>query len=242
MAQSSIKSSMAETTKEALHWHLYVDFDSQSIALAEQVADDLAMHLEKKSAATLSVPGGSTPAGFLQHLSQQDIDWSRVFVVLNDERWVPLDHEQSNEAMIRKTLQCNFAESVNIVPLYNAEETSEKAVETFNVNQAQYLSLDVCVQGMGEDGHTASLFPVMQNQAEALDAEALPSLIIARVPDKELRVSLNLSALLSAEQHYLLIRGEAKKEVLKKASREKTTQWPISYLTAATEINVYYSS
>lgn len=227
-------------------WCCFNDFSKQSLLLAQQVADDITEQLLIKERVVLSVPGGTTPSMFLHELSCIHLDWSRVCILLNDERWVPLNDQRSNEAMIRHALQCNAAKDVEILSYYHTDVAIDKGLAYFNqryFNQAgsSLLSIDICVLGMGEDGHMASLFPNMNNLAEALDTEQSPELIITYVPDKELRVSLNLSALLMAKQHYILIKGQNKKRVLERACIEKTRQWPVSYLASMVPMHVYYS-
>lgn len=226
--------------KNSIAWHIFDDAKTQSLALAENVANDIILLLAVQERVTLSVPGGTTPRIFLNQLSKQDVEWSRVDVVLNDERWVPLTHDQSNEAMLKKQLQQNMAEEITIFSLYDARYSVEQAVHHFN--QRHILQIDICVLGMGVDGHTASLFPEMEGLEDALAISAEPRLIVSTVPGKEQRVSLNLSALLTAKKHYVLIKGQDKKQVLEQAALQRSLQWPISCVVSEVLIETYYSN
>lgn len=225
-----------------MKWSSFPSAEEQAKHLALAVSQDLVSGLQQKDIVTLCVPGGSTPALFLNYLSQASLDWSRVQIVLNDERWVSLNDSLSNEAMLRSTLLQNEAVDAQIVSLFDHNLPIDQAVRKFNQRITAVLPLDVCVLGMGEDGHTASLFPAMEHLAEALDLNQPPVLVIAQVPHKtEQRVSFNLSALLSAQHHYVLIKSETKQNIIKEASQAKSEHLPISHLLAATNANIYYT-
>lgn len=80
--------------------------DAKAIAplLAARVADDLRAVIAQKGSAHLAVPGGTTPGPFLAALGAIDLPWEHVTVTLTDERWVPEDHERSNQRTLRDTL------------------------------------------------------------------------------------------------------------------------------------------
>jgi len=225
-----------------MSWVISESAESQAQALADEIGLKIGLLLERQDSVTLCVPGGTTPALFLERLSHIDLEWSRVRVVLNDERWVPLEDSLSNEAMLRSILLKNKSVAVQIVSLYNSELPIDDAVESFNETIESVLPLDICVLGMGEDGHTASLFPVMGNQQEALNSDLPAQLICARVEGKdELRVSFNLSALLSGDHLYVLIKGQSKEVVAKEALKQVTNTLPISHVFAAKPVSIYFT-
>ena len=226
-----------------MKWQIFESAEAQAKGLADEIGEKIVSLLEQQDLVTLCVPGGTTPALFLDKLSQIELDWSRVRVVLNDERWVPLDDALSNEQMLRNVLLNNMASNAQIVALYNNDLNIDEAVVDFNQHKIDsLLPLDICVLGMGEDGHTASLFPVMQDQAQALDDTEAAKMIVARVEGKdELRVSFNLSALISGDHIYALIKGETKKAVITKASEQKDNHLPISYVLTSKPVSVYYT-
>jgi len=225
-----------------MSWVISENAQTQAQSLADEIGVKIVRLLEQQDFVTLCVPGGTTPALFLECLSHIDLEWSRVRVVLNDERWVPLEDSLSNEAMLRKVLLNNKASAAQIVSFYHPDLAIDEAVDSFNETIDSILPLDICVLGMGEDGHTASLFPVMENQAEALNSDLPAQLICARVEGKdELRVSFNLSALLSGEHLYVLIKGETKKTVAEAAMKHATTTLPISYIFAAKPVSIFFT-
>ena len=183
--------------------------DDLGPALARRVADDLRAALDTRQRASLAVPGGTTPAPFLRALGAEALDWSRVSVTLTDERQVPLGHPRSNRSLVTQHLLQGRAGVASFVPLLG--DDAEAAV-------AALLPLDVCVLGMGNDMHTASLFPGTPGLADLLDPAAARCVADVRPPGAdEPRVTLTARALGSAARTYLLITGADKRAALKRA-------------------------
>lgn len=214
----------------------------QADYLAYKVADDLALALADKGKAVLCVPGGSTPDLFFQALSKKKLAWNNVYVVLNDERWVPLDDPLSNEALLRKKLLINDASDANIVSFYRSHDNVADAINQLSNELSSILPLDVCVLGMGEDGHTASLFPGSDTLHEGLTLPHEQIVLPVHVPGKtELRVTLTLGALLSAKSHFLLIKGSSKKHIAQMACQANNQDLPISFVFDNADLQVVYS-
>lgn len=198
---------------------------AQADGLARQVARDLAGALRSRGHGSLAVPGGSTPGAFLAALARHPLDWSRLAVTLTDERWVPPDEERSNERLLRASLMVGEASRLRFVPLYRNTAGPESALATIGRDlAAEILPLDVAILGMGEDLHTASLFPEAEGLADALDPTGEATVAVMRpLGAEETRVSLTASALLTAHRTYLLIAGEAKLAALDRARRSGPT-------------------
>ena len=188
------------------------------VELAEAVAEDLRRALAARGRASLAVPGGTTPGPFLKALSRLDLDWSQVAVTLTDERWLPPDHERSNQRLVTGTLLRNGAAAAGFLPLYGGSEAPEESLGAVAAAlEAEALPLDVCVLGMGADRHTASLFPGADRLADALAAGAPPVLALRAPGAPEPRVTLTAPVLRGAGKVYLLITGEAKAAALETA-------------------------
>jgi 6-phosphogluconolactonase len=190
----------------------YPDLDTLSQQLAAGIAADLAAAIEARGMASLVVSGGRSPVKLFERLRTLTIDWSRVHVALADERWVDPSDPASNERLVRDALLKDAAAAARFTGLKNGCATPELgaglAWSTFNGVPRPF---DVLVLGMGDDGHTASLFPDSPNLQLGLDAAAAAGCIGMRSPiAPEARLSLNLAALLDSRRIVILITGESK--------------------------------
>lgn len=217
---------------------VYKDREQAAAGLAARVAEELRAALARKDRALLAVPGGSTPAGFLQALSRCDLDWSRVDVLPTDERWVPEDHPRSNAALLDRTLLIDEAGAARRLPLYADAADQEAGIA--RVERALIETLgpaprpDVCVLGMGEDGHVASLFPGGDRLNEALDPDGRRLVLAMRAPGAaEPRVTLTLPLLAGAGSLHLLIFGDAKRSVLARAAEARPAEMPVRAVAEA---------
>lgn len=185
--------------------------------------------------ASLVVSGGSTPGPCFELMSATSLDWSRVTVIPSDERWVPPDHTDSNERLIRKRLLTNQAIEGKILPLFRAATDPSQApllIENDLADIAQPFS--AVLLGMGEDGHFASLFPDFDGLQKALDPGNKSACVLVQTAGSpHLRISLTLSALLHCTQTVLLIFGEAKREVFETA-KAGGSAYPIEALLGET--------
>ena len=198
-----------------------LEFENASaldIALSEKVAAMLAVSIEEKGSASLVVSGGRTPMGFFHLLSQQVLDWSKVTVLLADERWVDAGHADSNEKLVRENLLINEASQATYLALKN---DAEQALDGEAECEAALAGLDtftVLILGMGDDGHTASLFPGSEALAEGLDMNSGRSCIaVTPLHAPHQRMSLTLPRLLNSQQIVIHISGPSKQEVLQQA-------------------------
>lgn len=184
--------------------------------LADLVAERLREAIALRKDASLVVSGGRTPIAFLEALSRRDLPWDRVGVTLADERRVPPQSPDSNQRLVREHLLQGAAAAARFVSLY---ETQESGAELLRSRQAALAGLaqpfDVLILGMGEDGHTASLFPGAAGLEQALDPASQPGLVLIDPPvAPHGRVSMNLALLLQARWIALHIQGEGKLKVL----------------------------
>lgn len=186
--------------------------------LAKKVAEQLSAAIVRQGVATLVVSGGRSPVAFFEHLRLQAIEWSKVVVSLADERWVPVEHADSNAGLLKKHLLQGPAAKARFVGLYNVAANLDAAAEQADRLLAELPPIDVLVLGMGDDGHTASLFPNSPNllQALALDnPRRCWPMLAPTVPHQ--RLSMSLSLLANAKNTVLSIQGQAKLNTLSEA-------------------------
>lgn len=215
----------------------YLDATAQAEGLADLVATQLRTALAAKARATLAVPGGTTPGPFLRSLSEFDLDWGRVDVMLTDERFVPETSHRSNTKLLRETLLQGPAAAARMVPFYLPADHPEEVLDQIASELAKVLPIDVCVLGMGTDMHIASLFPGADRLDDAL-REDCPDLILAMrasgVPEP--RLSLTAPVLSGAAHLHLLISGPEKLASLKEA--EQTAEVRLAPVRLALEAPV----
>ncbi|NOD91630.1 6-phosphogluconolactonase [Ruegeria sp. HKCCD4884] len=206
----------------------YADREMLAIDVANTLAGDLEAALLHHETVALAVPGGTTPGPVFDSLCAADLAWDRVRVLPTDERCVPADHERSNERLIRERLLTNRASAAHYIPLYLPGAEPEAALPEIESLIAPVLPLSVLVLGMGDDMHTASLFPGMEGLAEALDSNA-PTLAVARTEvQPEARISLTAPILDGALSKHLIIYGQAKRDALEKAMSLPPEEAPIA--------------
>jgi len=192
--------------------------DELDNSFAEQVAQLLTLAIAQKGSASIAVSGGSTPKGFFHALSQKKLAWDKVTVTLADERWVDENNDASNTHLVKENLLQNNASSATFFNLKIADELNQITLEQLNKSVAPILPLDVLILGMGEDGHTASLFPCSEQINEALSLDNAVSLISVQPKTApHLRISFTLAALLKSHTVFLHLCGENKQQVLQQA-------------------------
>ncbi|MDO6461534.1 6-phosphogluconolactonase [Granulosicoccaceae sp. 1_MG-2023] len=207
---------------EAVHYH-FEDRDSQSDTLALLVAAQLRAAIAERHEASLVVSGGSTPLAMFRRLSQADLDWSKVTVTLADERWVPASHADSNTAMVRANLLRDKAAAATFLPLYREAGSVEEGIEASNTHIKDVAGTwDLVILGMGDDGHTASLFPCAAPDELAAglgggDSGAEACVIMHPGQAPHTRITQTLPRLLDSRKLILHIAGQSKLDVLRAA-------------------------
>ena len=191
----------------------------QAATLAAAIAADLRAALVRRAAASLVVSGGRSPALMFAHLARHSLDWPRVQITIADERWVGSDDPASNEGLLRATLLRGAAAQARFLGLKNAAATpAAGAAGAWEAIASMPRPFDVVVLGMGDDGHTASLFPGSAALAAGLDERAPPGCLAMQAPvAPHARLSLNLAALLDARRVCIQIRGARKWQVYQRA-------------------------
>lgn len=207
-------------------------------AIAAHIADALRAAIAARGQASLAVSGGKSPVPVFEALREQDLDWSTVTVVLVDERIVPRNHEASNTALVMRHLLQGQAAAARFVPFFgelpaqfNAEVLDALVDDAETRITDLPWPLDVAVLGMGEDAHTASLFPGAPGYARAIATDARLAWVVpeqAPVPAPHARISFTLSALLAARERVLSIAGDSKIAVYRRAAQQADEALPIS--------------
>ncbi len=168
----------------------------------------------------VALTGGSSPEGLYRLLSEDQyknqIDWTKVLIFWGDERWVPLDHDLSNARMSYEQLLDRVpVRPVNVFPMYRDGITAEDFAAVYNVLLKEMLGsdgrMDLILLGMGQDGHTASLFP----GTVALDETENWVTAYYLEQQQMYRITLTAPFLNRARKLLVIAFGETKAEALK---------------------------
>jgi 6-phosphogluconolactonase len=129
------------------------------LRIVDDVPAAFAELVREVAPATFAISGGDLARDCYERLATTSgIDWSAVTVVVGDERWVPVDHPDSNEGMARGALLDRVGVA-GVHSMRNAGDTPEAAADAYDALVARLGAIDLVHLGLGEDGHTASLFP-----------------------------------------------------------------------------------
>ena len=187
--------------------------------MADHVGKLLSRAIAEKGGASLAVSGGSTPKPLFERLSRLDIPWEHVTISLVDERWVDAADKDSNEHLVRAHLLKNRAAKATFIGMKNEALTAVAGVQQCERRLRQVPPpFDLVILGMGNDGHTASLFPGARQlaAATAMDSGKICMAVTPPAASHD-RMTLTLPAILAANRIFLLIVGAEKLKILKQA-------------------------
>jgi 6-phosphogluconolactonase len=205
--------------------------------VAEILAADLISSVKGGGNAIFSVPGGSTPGPIFDKLCEFDLDWKRVSIILNDERWVPETSERSNTKLLRERLLIKKASLATYISMYSDVLTPEVGIPKLQERIERNLPISVLLFGMGADMHTASLFPGGDNLEKALSSNA-PTLLPMRAEGAlEARITLTAQVLNRSRIKHLVIFGKEKRTALEKAIDLPNRLAPISAILPGASVH-----
>lgn len=215
----------------------YADAEMLAINLANVLAGKLTAALMHEDRATFVVPGGTTPGPVFDALCDADLDWSRVDVMLSDERWVPQDDTRANAGLVRARLLTGRAAAATFHPFYVAGAEPEDVLSDVEAKIEPLLPISVALLGMGADMHTASLFPRGDNLRLALDPAA-PVLVSMRAAGLDCtRVSLSARVICDAMSLHLVITGQDKRDALERALTLPPEEAPVAAILNEAEVH-----
>jgi 6-phosphogluconolactonase len=224
----------------------YPDAAALNAALAGDIIQALGQGLGSGGRASLVVSGGRSPTALFQRLSGAALDWRRVWIALTDERWIDATSNDSNEHLVREHLLRGEAAGANFVGMKTAApDPAAAAAACWSAIAALPRPFDYTLLGMGDDGHTASLFPHSPGLAAAIDAQAPPGCVPMIAPvAPQARMSLNLAALLGSRRIGLLIMGGGKWATYQRAAGAgPVSEMPVRALLRQQQVpvTVYWS-
>lgn len=202
------------------------DLEELSRVAAEEIAGEVETAVSARGRFSMALSGGRTPRLLYENLASRyrdKIAWDMVHLFWGDERYVPKDHPDSNYAMVNSTLVSRvpfLLQNVHRMPTEldppeRAAEAYEQVLRNFfseGAADADDFTFDVILQGMGEDGHTASLFPadpvLYEKERWVVPVTAPPGY------SPQERITLTFPVLNRSRKAFFIVSGEGKREVL----------------------------
>ncbi|VXD03459.1 6-phosphogluconolactonase [Sphingomonas sp. 8AM] len=225
-----------------IEWWEYDD----AAELADAVAGDIQFVIESaidaRGSAVIALAGGKTPLPAYEKLAKAKLDWKRVTIIPGDERIVPLGDTLSNVTALGKIFIPKGARVMPIVPKatddYKAAGRSADALM-----QDLHWPLDLCLLGVGGDGHTASIFPgpdydeALNGPKERRAIGVMPDPLPPEAPVA--RVTLTRQGIVTARALMIAVTGDAKRKVIEDAIKEGAgSPYPIGRVLADAELPV----
>ncbi|WP_137864720.1 MULTISPECIES: 6-phosphogluconolactonase [unclassified Sphingomonas] len=225
-----------------IEWWDYDDADEMAEAVAGDIGFIIESAIDARGAAVIALAGGKTPLPIYEKLAKAKIDWKRVTIVPGDDRIVPLGDPLSNVTAIGKIF---IPKGARVIPLVSDKAPDYKAAgrSADALLQDVHWPLDLCLLGVGGDGHCASIFPgpdfdeALNGPKERRALGVMPDPLPPEAPVA--RVTLSRAAIVSARALMIAVTGEAKKEVLEAAiDQGASSSYPVGRVLADVELPV----
>ncbi len=216
-------------------WHAYHSTAELELAALRAILDAAQQAISQRGAFHVVLAGGTTPRRVYELLRTADADWASWHVYFGDERCLPPDHPERNSRMVAQA----WLEHVAIPPgqthLIHAEAGAEAAADAYAHDIAEVGLFDLVLLGLGEDGHTASLFPG-HDWGCTPDAPAAIAVFGAPKPPPR-RVSLSARRLSATRQAMFLVTGAAKRQAI--SAWRNGANIPATAIVPASGVEVY---
>lgn len=225
-----------------IEWWDYDDADEMAAAVAGDVQFIIESAIDARGAAVVALAGGKTPLPIYEKLAAAKLDWKRVTIVPGDDRLVPLGDPLSNVTAIGKVF---IPKGARVIPLISATVADYRAAgrAADAILQDLHWPLDLCLLGVGGDGHCASIFPgpdfdeALNGPRERRATGVMPDPLPPEAPVA--RVTLSKAAIVSARALMIAVTGQAKRDVLEQAIEQgASSNYPVGRVLADVELPV----
>lgn len=196
---------------QQIHWRVFPDTHELKLAACNAVLASANAAISQHGRFIIVLAGGSTPHGIYQMLREATTDWSKWHVYFGDERCLPADHPDRNSLMAEESLLRHVPIPRDQIHSMPAESGPDASAAAYCRTLESVGEFDLVLLGMGEDAHTASLFPGQQWESSGF-AAAIPVRNAPKPPSD--RVSLSASRLSNARQVMFFVTGAGKREAV----------------------------
>lgn len=190
-------------------WHCFSSQDDINQATVKRILQAADEAIAKYGNFLIVLAGGSTPKSVYQLLAKEQADWANWHVYHNDDRCLPADHPERNSKMAREAWLNHVAVPPHQIHDIPAELGNIEGAKAYAKTLAGVRTFDLVILGLGEDGHTASLFP---NQAVDNSADAVPVFNSPKSPAD--RVTISQNRLNNTHEVLFLVTGAGKQEAV----------------------------
>jgi len=227
MQNNSLSGSHANT-----RWHSFNSQDAINQAAVKRILKAADEAIIKNGSFLVVLAGGSTPKSVYQLLSQEKADWANWHVYHNDDRCLPVDHAERNSKMARDIWLNLVAIPQNQIHDIPTELGNVEGAKAYAKTLNGVRAFDLVILGLGEDGHTASLFP---NQVVDNSADAVPVFDAPKPPAE--RVTMSQNRLNNTHEVLFLVTGAGKQEAID--NWRKGIKIPATLIAPENGVDVY---
>lgn len=230
--QNTNQENTKQISRQIARWHKFETQDEINQATLSRILKAAKEAITARGAFSIVLAGGSTPKNVYALLKDADADWAKWHVYHNDDRCLPVDHVERNSLMARTTWLNHVAIPANQIHDIPAELGNIEGAKAYAKTLQGVPTFDLVLLGLGEDGHTASLFP---NQAVDNSADAVPVFNAPKPPAD--RITMSQQRLSNAREVLFLVTGAGKQEAV--------DQWrngvaiPATLITPQNGVDVY---
>lgn len=199
-------------TRAALRWHVFAESAQLTAAVVEAVRAQSEAAIGARGAFHVVLAGGTTPRHIYRQLAKLSMDWSRWHIYFGDERCLPDGAPDRNDTMAFDTWLSHVPVPLAQIRTLPAD-AQQDALDSYTRQLDDAGTFDLVLLGLGEDGHTASLFPGAEVAAYAGTADLLVIVDAPKAPAR--RVSMSANRLSNARSVFFLVSGAAKRGALR---------------------------
>jgi 6-phosphogluconolactonase len=213
-------------------WHIFNSLEAINHAAVTRILQAANEAIAKQGSFSIVLAGGSTPKSIYQLLSKAVADWAHWHVYINDDRCLPVDHADRNSKMVEEVWLSHVSIPKNQFYAIPTELGPIEGAKAYAKTLANVGAFDLVLFGLGEDGHTASLFP---NHAVDNSADVVPVFDSPKPPAE--RVTMSQNRLNNTNEALFLVTGKGKQEAVD--NWRKGVAIPAALITPACGVDVY---
>lgn len=216
-------------------WHQFDTSTQVADAVCEQIVQSAEQAIAERGCFKIVLAGGSTPEKIYQLLVGANTDWSRWMIYYGDERCLPADDKGRNSIMATNALLSKVSIPASHIFAMPTELGAVAAAEQYRLAIADVDQFDLVLLGMGEDGHTASLFPGHKNAQE----ETVHEVYNSPKPPSD-RISLSAKTLANTRQCFFIVTGASKTDPVKQW--KQGADLPVATISPDSGVDIYIDS